>query len=263
MAANHAKLDYHPDQYLNLGYNRPGFFEFRDFALENIHKFFKSRQFPQGQPLKVLDYGCGPVLAYDISAAGIPGVEIVLAEIVDDCREAIQNWLDRAPSAWNWTPYFKHVVQTLEGNDEKEAYLRKESLRQAVKAVVSCDIRQDPPIAKGFEGPYDVVMSIVCIENACKTRDEYKAAVGRLASLVKPGGHLLLYLNVRDDEGMGRYYIGDTKFTPMFLQLDVILKIMEDTGFTDITNNVFKEEDESRPNRRNVECTAFIIGMKI
>ena len=40
-----------------------------------------------------------------------------------------------------------------------------------------CDIRPDPPIAVGFEGPYDVVVSMVCIENGCQTRDQYRAAV--------------------------------------------------------------------------------------
>ena len=43
-------------------------------------------------PLKVLNYGCGPILAYDISPAGVKA-EIVLAENGEKSRNALQDWL--------------------------------------------------------------------------------------------------------------------------------------------------------------------------
>ena len=60
---------------------------------------------------------------------------------------------------------------------------RKQDMLKAIKAIVPCDITQDPPIAKGYEGPYDVVMSMLCLETACRTRVEYTAAVKRLATI--------------------------------------------------------------------------------
>ena len=48
--------------------------------------------------------------------------------------------------------------------------MREETLRKAIKVIVPCNITQDPPIAKGYEGPYDVMMSMLCIENCCLTR---------------------------------------------------------------------------------------------
>ena len=47
--------------------------------------------------MKVLDYGRGPALAYDISPAGA-NTEIVLAEDGERCR-SIQDWLDCSPSS--------------------------------------------------------------------------------------------------------------------------------------------------------------------
>ena len=46
----------------------------------------------------MLDYGCGPVIANVISAAGI-GSDIILAEYTEKSRQAIQQWLDSEPSA--------------------------------------------------------------------------------------------------------------------------------------------------------------------
>ena len=72
--------------------------------------------------------------------------------------------------------FFKHVVVTLEGKDPGKAIEREGRLRSITKAVVPCDITQDPPIAEGFGGPYDVIMCILSIEAGCHD-EEYKVAV--------------------------------------------------------------------------------------
>ena len=184
--------------YLNTSYKHPGDSVPIDFVIRKVHEFFKVTHFDTvgpGECLKVLDYGCGPVIAHVISAAGIEATEIILAEFMDGCRKAVQQWLDKNPSAWDWTPYIKYVVQTLEGNqDEREVIRREENLRKSIKAVVPCDISKNSPIAQDFDGPrYDVLMSILCLDCACETKEEFKAAIRKLTSLIKPGGYLLLY----------------------------------------------------------------------
>ena len=89
----------------------------KEFPLLQLHCFFAQKRLTSdhgGEPLNVLDYGCGPVVAYDISAAGL-NVEIVLAEYGAKCRSALNNWLNHSPTAWDWLPYIKHVVQNIEG----------------------------------------------------------------------------------------------------------------------------------------------------
>jgi hypothetical protein len=172
--------------------------------------------------MKVLDYGCGLVLAYSI---------YVLAEYGEKCHSALQDWLDRSPSAWDWTPYIKHVTCDLEGKEEAEVDTREKTMRKAIKAVVPCDITQDPPIAKG----YDVVMSMLCIENGCLTRQEYKAAVKRIATLVKREGNLLIHSTVRNrkegDDTPGYYYIGEKRHIQIALSLQFILMTLKESGF--------------------------------
>jgi hypothetical protein len=131
--SNHFQSRFSAKDYLNTtSYRCPGGNVLRDFAIGKVHEFFKENKLDTvkpGETLNVLDYGCGPVIAHVISAAGIESTEIVLAEFTDGCREAVQLWLDKDSSAWDWTPYIKYVVQTLEGNeDEYEVTQREESL---------------------------------------------------------------------------------------------------------------------------------------
>ena len=68
----------------------------KDFPLLDLHKFFSQKySTSEGVPLKVLDYGCGATLAYDISAAGT-NAEIVLAEYGEKCLNALQEWLSHS-----------------------------------------------------------------------------------------------------------------------------------------------------------------------
>ena len=256
--------EFNPEMYLNKYYKRPGSVAMMDFALKNIHKFFNSAGFSEDKPVKVLDYACGPVLSCVISAAGL-NTEIILADYTDKCREAIQQWLDLDPSARDWSLYFKFIVQTLEGKEESEVLKREESLRNAVKAVVPCDITQDPPIARGFEGPYDVVMTILCFESACTTRDEYRAAVRKIAPLVKVGGHFLLYSTIRNKEGLGYYHIGPTRFVDLCLPLQFILSTLEESEFTVSKHILLPEKDSldiQNQKTSDTETTAFFVAMR-
>ena len=263
--------DLDPTLYLEMSFKHQSVYSaIKEFALVNVHKFFTTNYLTsRREPLKVLDYGCGPVLAYDISAARVGG-EVVLAEYADKCRDAIQQWLNREPSAWDWSQCIKYVVQDLEGGDKKEAIKREENLREAIKAVVPCDITQDPPIAKGFEGPYDVVMSMLCIENGCLTRDEYKTAVRRISTLVKRGGSLLLYSSNRNreehDQTPGYYYVGETRHVQVALPLQFVLTTLKENGFNVVETNMLPDkENEAIHNceETDLETTAFITATKV
>ena len=87
-----------PDVYLDTCYKRQNAQKpITDFAVLNVHKFFVQKHSTlQDEPMKVLDYGCGPVLADSICAAGV-NAEIVMAENGEGCCNALQDWLDRSP----------------------------------------------------------------------------------------------------------------------------------------------------------------------
>ena len=270
MAINQ-ELQSDPIAYLEVCFTRQDVVRaFKDFPLVNIHEFFTQKlSVTTGIPLKVLDYGCGPVLAYDISAAGA-NAEIVLAEYDEKYRNALQDWLDHSPSAWDWTPYIKHVVCDLEGKDENEVQKREEALRKAIKAIIPCDIAHDPPVTKGFEGPYDIVISSLCLDSACRTRSEYKVGVKKLAMLVKEGGNLLLYTTIRNrekgDDTPGYYGIGERKHFDVALSLQFVLDTLKESGFAVVeTNELPQEERAALANLENtdLESAAFITTTKL
>ena len=51
------------------------------------------------------------------------------------------------------------------------------------------------PLNKGTKDPiYDVVMSNLCIDGACKTIKEFNTALSKIASLRNPAGKLTMYI---------------------------------------------------------------------
>ena len=214
-----------------------------------LHEFFNSaeqKDLYQSDKIKVLDYGCGPAICHSISAAGIPNVsEIVLAEYTARNREAVQQWLDKDPSAFDWSLHIKYVVQTLEGKAEQQVAEREERMRSLVK-VVSCDITEDPPIDKGYEGPYDIVISCLCLETSCNNLDEYRAGIAKLTSLVKPGGLLLIYsIDMQPEDGPACYDVGQEHFESLCVSCDFIDGALKETSVLSIrkTEKVKKQNE--------------------
>ena len=64
--------------------------------------------------------------------------------------------------AADWSSYFDYVVQTLEGGTEVEAREREERMRK-VQKIVPCDLTQDNVIEQGYDGPYDVIVTVLCL----------------------------------------------------------------------------------------------------
>ena len=93
------------------------------------HRAFQS---VSGTSLRVLDYGCGPVVQNSISAAARAS-EIVFCEAN---RTAVEKWLKKDPAAFDRTPHFNYVVQTLEGKGEEHMTEREEKLRKVARGPV-------------------------------------------------------------------------------------------------------------------------------
>lgn len=181
--------------------------------------------------LKVLDYGSGPVIVASISAA-TKASEIVLSDYVDKNRKILQQWLDGKSVVFDWSPHFRFVVQDLEGKSEQEVMERQELVRKLVKAVVHCDINQDPPIERGYDQLYDVVTCSLVLEDASRNHNEYASNVSKLGKLVKPGGLMLIY-GVENE--LGYYDIGGRKFPDVYITAESAVQTFKDAGFCNIT----------------------------
>ncbi len=225
-----------PGDYIQFSFLSP----YKQFYQKQLSEFYKAVKVPNS--LKLLDYGCGPTISDKISAA--PKVsEIVLAEYTEPNRAYVQKWLDKDSAAFDWSPSFKHVVQTLEGGTEEEAESRQDEVCRKVKAVVSCDITKDEFIAKGYEGPYDIIQSCLCLDNPFRDLDSYRGGIRKLASLLKNGGSLLLYSSLvgnSEDQVENFYTVNGKKVFNIALKKDFILKSLKDNGFTVVCTEQFK-----------------------
>ena len=198
------------------------------FLLKCLAKFFDGLE--SDSSLKIVDYGCGPTIAYSISAAP-KASEIVLADYNKSNRKYLQEWVNGEPLAQDWTPHFKYVVQRLEGKSEMEAGKRETDLRRKIKAVVACDITKNEFIDTNFKVEYDIVMSFLCVENALKDLDGYKSSIAKLFSLIKEGGRLLLLSSHRESPGETFYILNGIRFQHLSLKRDFVLGTLKETGF--------------------------------
>ena len=76
-------------------------------------------------------------------------------------------------------------MENLEGRSGEEAAKREEEFRKKIKAVVTCDLTKSRIIDEGYEGPYDIVTNILCVENVATNAEEYKMYYRKLASTCK------------------------------------------------------------------------------
>ena len=257
-----AALSYHkefdPKAYYQMYYSNVT--SFQKQPLKFLHELYTSYG-SSSAGLKILDYGCGPVVAYEISAA-LQASEIVMAEYTEEGRKQVQLWVDKEPAAIDWSPYFKCVVVELEGNSEQEAVAREDELRKRIKAIVSCDITADPPIQPGYEGPYDIVFSSLALEAALSSVEGYETGVAKLAKLVKPGGKLCL-CGVEGREISHFYTVGSVTFYGLTVKKEVVASILTKLGFKDIRVEQAPLDDESiAQGVTNLEGQYFAIATK-
>ena len=60
-------------------------------------------------------------------------LETVQAEYTEGNRDVIIRWESNDSAAYDWSLYFKHVVQDLEGKSVEEVGKREERMRKIVK----------------------------------------------------------------------------------------------------------------------------------
>ena len=235
--------DFGPSVYLRHAFNNSDHDFQRQTSLRCCHEALKS--LPNG--LSILDYGTGPSLHETVLTAA-KASEIILSDYSEANRKALRQWLEKHPEAFDWSPHFSYAVRELEGGEEEYVEERQEMIRQVVKAVVHCDLTQDPPIESGYDRQYDVVNSCFCVCSASRTHQEYREGITKLAKLVKPGGVLMIYESEHRTCQLASYYLNNRPFPYVAVTSDFALKAFRDAGFSDVTIRIF-ELDPQHPSR--------------
>ena len=237
----HEKFD--TQAFLKCYYTSPTI-PFKIFPLPHLYSFYQSLD---NKSLKILEVGAGPCIAYVISAAPYAS-EIILSEYTEQNCKAIQQWLDKSADAHDWKPFFKHIVVDVEGGEETDIAAREEMLQSSIKAVIPCDVAKDMPLPTEYMKQYDVVLSILCLENACQTRDDYVPVLKRLAHLLKPDGKLFLYHVERvDSSEPALYSVEGQWYKNIRLSPKFIIESLKAAGFNDISRVSLDLPSEAQP----------------
>ena len=173
---------------------------YQPFYLDSFHNFYTSKLPAEwdATTARLLEFGGGPVIYPLISAA--PHVaEVVFADYAQSSLDEVSLWKNSDPHAHDWSPYFRHVVQTLEGNPDPHAAIQREmELRSKFKELLLCDIRAND-VFGGVSIPlesFDVISTNFCMEVASNNVEEYAQNIKHICRYLKPGGFIVSLVTV-------------------------------------------------------------------
>ncbi|XP_075449404.1 indolethylamine N-methyltransferase-like [Ascaphus truei] len=210
------------------------------FVLKKIYKIFSSGEVT-GKSL--IDITKSPAIHHLLPASEI-FQEIIVAESNETAKRDLEKWLNKEPDAFDWSHTSKLLCQ-FEGKgamwQDKEDQLRK-----AIKRILICDFSKENPLHPVILPPVDCLLSFTYLEVVSKDLDAYRSNLKKVSSLIKVGGHIILFLFI----SMSYYMIGEHKFFYLKCDEEFVRKTLTDTGF------VIKSVD-LQPSKKNTHLLDY------
>ena len=129
-----------------------------------------------------------------------------------------------------------------------------------------CDITQDTPIEPGYEGPYDVIYSGLCLNVGATSVKEYSNNIKRLSKLLKPRGKLVINnVEARNaNNSIYMYYVKKEKYQALSLTTDTLAEVLEENGYNVTMTRSLVEKTEGAAERLSPEALAmrFVVATK-
>ncbi|CAH2320150.1 indolethylamine N-methyltransferase-like [Pelobates cultripes] len=250
--------DFDPQIYLDTYYGavsgvfiKDGYLE---FILRKLHLAFTTGGV-KGDTM--IDIGPGPAIYQELSACEAFN-EITAADFTDRNREYLERWRKNEPGLFDWTPALKFVCD-LEGRSGKLAE-KQEKLRKTIKRVVKCDVTKSNPLDPLVLPKVDCVLTVGCLECACKDEMAYGKVIRNLSSLLKIGGHLIIGSIL----GSTIFRCGSQQFTLINLSETFLRKVLTDNGFSIVDLEVLpRDYDKVMFDICNHTSGIFILARKI
>lgn len=145
-----------------------------------------------GPAATALDFGAGPTLHHALPlAAQVASIDV--ADLLDDNLDQIRRWQRAAPGAHDWSA-FTRTVLALEGGavDSAAVASREALLRRRLRRLHRADADWPDPLGAAARAAYDIVLSCYCADSATADPRTCRRYLTNIASLLAPGGLLLL-----------------------------------------------------------------------
>ncbi|XP_063289566.1 nicotinamide N-methyltransferase-like [Pelobates fuscus] len=162
--------------------------------------------------------------------------EITILDSSDRTLKEMEKWLNKEPGAVDWSHAaeisreIKNVSEHLEAEEEK--------VRRIVKRCLKWDPSNDNPLGSFVLPQADCAISIWYFDITCKDHESYRSSFRKFSSLVKVGGHLILFAFFN-----ATYYtIGDHKFSFLNYNEDFVKQVLQDNGYTTVIFEVYESK---------------------
>lgn len=212
---------------------------------------FLVRKMPLTAPNQpILFAGVGPTL-HHVFCAAERASELHLADYLPGNLDEIRDWIDRRPGAHDWTPFIRHTLER-EGRmvTAQGIGLRADLVRAKTSELLHLDLRKPCPLDRPTT--YATVVSAFCADSATGDKAEWRAFMDRLATLVGPGGTLLVAALHRSRG----YRVGGKEFPSADVSEQDLCRQLERSFHRD---NVFVER-VSLPDGRNRGYAGILLG---
>lgn len=224
------------------------------------HKFFQQFHTEWNTSTAVLlDVGGGPCIYSHICAAPYVA-EIYHSDYVKACRNEVLLWKNNDPNAYDWSSYFRHIVNTLEGQSSSDAVTRREdALRKVLKDVIFCDVKADL-IVPAISTKVNIITCNFCLDSTCGSMDGFVSALQKIYQMLTPNGFLVMLFSL----GCSWYKLDGTKyFTGYTLSIEETEAHLKKAGFV-LRYAECKEKALSGRNINNdTTGQAFVVAQKI
>ncbi|XP_063287775.1 nicotinamide N-methyltransferase-like [Pelobates fuscus] len=162
--------------------------------------------------------------------------EIFILDSSDSSLKETEKWLNKEPGAIDWS-HAAHFSCELKGVSE-HLEAEEEKVRSIVKRCLKWDPTNDNPLGSVVLPQADCAVSGWYFDVTCKDRDSYRNSFKKILSLVKVGGHLILFAVFN-----GTYYtIGDHRFSLLNYNEEFVKEVLLDNGYTTVICEVFESK---------------------
>ncbi|CAH2316840.1 nicotinamide N-methyltransferase-like [Pelobates cultripes] len=175
--------------------------------------------------------------------------EIFILDSSDSTLNETEKWLNKEPGAVDWS-HAAHISCGLKGirwrseqcrgkkQDSELLDAEEEKVRRTVKHFLKWDPTNDNPLGSVVLPQADCAISAWYFEASCKDHESYRNSFRKFSSLVKVGGHLILFALFN-----GTYYtIGDHRFSMLNYNEDVVKEVLQENGYTTVISEVYESK---------------------
>jgi hypothetical protein len=203
-----------------------------------------------------LEFGSGPTVLHLFPLVAKAN-EIHVAEYLPVNREEVQRWVRNDPGTHNWRQFTTEFLH-MEGNTEPtdaEAQAREDEVRRRITQVMPGDAGLDDPLGPEKRGYYSLVTSLCCADSATNDKGTWRLFMRNIASLVKPGG--MLVLSACGEHSF--YCVGERCFPGANISGQDMLECLVELGFRDIDLRMREVPDSSE---HGFGCTILARAIK-